>query len=450
MFLVQGAGGAMMGVTVLMMDLGFQERELMVVVLVSSLPLALKCLVAGLSDRAQPPWRGGLMWPYGRRRPVIMYAMILLAVFTVAFGLANGSEPSPVPVCLMGALMRLMGVYVQVGIDGHAMELMAAEPPEYVPESLSSFRGRIAGERAMAQSLGETLCTIWVTQVGPAWSWEGAYAVLGGLMLPCALAALLLDDAVDSTPRGAEKLGLRVVCDWCQGRGEHRDVYRALRGVYFCYFLGGFSLGGAALLTIPFLKRQFDITPQIHGYVQLAAALGTMCGACLGGLLADNHGSRRVLKGGCCASLGLPILLLQAGKHSLELSFAVVTFSGLLVGPLVASVHAMTYAMMAPSAPATTFSMAMTAANCGGLLSAFLLLVSEYSYDMAFGAISVALSVLAVFSVCFFRHERALPADAAGAGQREEGGSTVDAEGAARGVHEPGAQPGSPSDTVSI
>merc|ERR1740117_1303171 len=156
--------------------------------------------------------------------------------------------------------------------------------------------------------MGSMFCTLFMTQLGPAWSWTGAFVMLAVAMLLLSVPLLFLKDIVHVAPGGTELIDCAVVSDWFWRRGEHRDLYVFIQKMSILSGLSGFGLFGFVRRIVPYMKRELDIATQTSGALFLLFALGQMIGTAMATCALDRVGTRPVLLYSAIAIFLIPLV----------------------------------------------------------------------------------------------------------------------------------------------
>jgi len=329
------ASAGLTTIDVYLIDNGFDEDQLALLKLVGQIPFVLKIVASWLNDSWSPPWKGSMFVLGGRRRPVIFYSSLLTTLGTVMFAIFVGSNPTfgSAVGCLFLATLGL--TTVDQAVDGHSVELCAPIPPEYLSESLFRYTGRVTSMINAGFMLGFFFAIITVTQLGPAWSWTGAFLVIaaGG-----SLSGFLVVPLKDKTEVAQDKVGevasCATICDMFKARGPNADSYRFFRKMVPCLILLGVYLGGLVFVVVPFCKREMDISVQQEGFIMVSANFGFGLGCVLGGLLVDLLGTFSTLMVALCLSSPVPIfILLAVSTGTVPLIMLSMFLAGLFAGP---------------------------------------------------------------------------------------------------------------------
>ncbi len=220
----------------------------------------------------------------GRRRPFMLVAIPLSALFFLAAPLAQG-------LLQLGLVIFLFSIFFNIAIDPYAALLPDIAPPHQ--------RGLLSGISNGIQLLGQVGFLLLIVAVSargvPLWT----YAAVAGVLI----ASFAVTIATVGEPRilsaRAEHLPFRAYLETLL---THRQAFRYLATVFVYQF--GFS--AVLPYLTPFIVTDIHETEQIAIALSALALLVTALGAVVFGRLADRIGSRPVL------ALGWTLLALAA------------------------------------------------------------------------------------------------------------------------------------------
>eukprot|EP00811_Abedinium_folium_P019353 NODE_2829_length_2137_cov_10.427363.p1 GENE.NODE_2829_length_2137_cov_10.427363~~NODE_2829_length_2137_cov_10.427363.p1 ORF type:complete len:604 (-),score=126.53 NODE_2829_length_2137_cov_10.427363:245-2056(-) len=393
--------------TVYLMDSGFDEADLALVKVITTIPMTFKMCYAPLIDYRRPPWTGGMFLPAGRRKPVLVYSLLIGVLGMVAFSLFVAGSPTVPGTLICGFVMISGSAVCGLALDSHASEMLGREPPEYLPVSVTRYSSHVSASRGLSRAFANVVLTLWLTQLGPSWSWKGACLVVCILVLIGPIAFLGLTDLVHQASPQAERPINDLLHDWLFRRGADKDLFIFHQKLDLVYCLFAFGFCGSLALYIPYIKREFDINSQQQGYYTVIYILGFIGGSLLAVPLSRLLSVRCVLLTLLTIIVPFPIgmyALMENGQ--LILTYPFLFFSGLATGPLFAMFFSACYANMVPSAPVVSTGGLQTAFNLAADASLILLVVAQWvSYLAAECIISAAWAICCVFAWRFFYNE---------------------------------------------
>mmetsp|Transcript_35652 Transcript_35652/g.83423 ORF Transcript_35652/g.83423 Transcript_35652/m.83423 type:complete len:500 (-) Transcript_35652:163-1662(-) len=403
------AFAAINSLSVFMWDHGFREGDIATFTFITRLPYTIKVFVSILNDMMPPPWEGNLCCMSGRRRPVAFWFTLVSLAGVLLFAVLNGKtpgedEPPTLGNLTLAGFIIVLGVaFADVATDAHAVELVAPVSPDYVTSfsSLTAWTGRTNAVQACAQVCGYLAGAFLITQLGSQWSYFGAFMVIAAIMGPLSLAVIIVPDTKNPPPGIVGRVTCGTVCKSLLAREPRVAEVRFLRKAYFVGFLAWSYAGGVEALTVPFLKREYDISVQDEGYVRSAMLVGSMIGAAFGGALVDRFGPIRILKASIAASIPASPAVWLASKYG-GAGWGAVScgLGGAVFGPASAATAVLYYRYGDPACPAFSFTFAMFTNNVGISIGGLVLVLADMGldYGYAFGFIS-AVQVLTLVCV---------------------------------------------------
>eukprot|EP00811_Abedinium_folium_P026320 NODE_3862_length_1971_cov_17.268980.p1 GENE.NODE_3862_length_1971_cov_17.268980~~NODE_3862_length_1971_cov_17.268980.p1 ORF type:complete len:536 (-),score=114.86 NODE_3862_length_1971_cov_17.268980:268-1875(-) len=391
-FLASAAQFSLPSMTVHLMDEGFEEVHLATLHLVATLPLTFKACYAPIFDWAPPPWTGRRFLPKGRRRPFIA---------------VEADAPTIAGTTVIGFLMVSGSSVGMTALDSLVSEMLARQPPEYLPARVTHLSPTMASLRGGAVLAGLIFDAIFLNVLGAGWSWRGAVLLASCLVLAGPPTLLGLSDVVHKAPRHSEPLSTAILCDFAWCRGAQKDLLVFHRKLDLVIALLSFSTIGIMNLSVPYLKRTFDITAEEQASLMVVTLLASMAAYILTPFLTKWVNARNLLQFSFLVTWIIPLFIVAIveGGHK-ALCYPINAFCYMLLSMSFILLSSTLFANMVPSAPAVSFALAMTAWNLGADLSLTLLIVAQYgSYFIAYCITSGVLMLNAVLIWKFFTNE---------------------------------------------
>ncbi len=156
--------------------------------------------------------------------------------------------------------------------------------------------------------------------------------------------------------------------------------------------------------TLPYIRDEMALKPEMMGYVSSAAFAGQMFGSLIGSYLADVLGRRPVIL--LCTLLSAILTFVTGYATTAELLIVLRFFGGLTIGGLLAPAWSLNIEAMPKSLRATSVTIIMLGFSLGGAVAGqvtnFLILHLGYTWHMVFfscGAATLALAVLLQFTL---------------------------------------------------
>jgi hypothetical protein len=407
---------AITSLTVFFFDHGYTESQIALVRLCTGLPYVVKVLPALMMDRRRHPWKRSPLQPSGRWRPAVMYSTAWSACMILVFAFLVGVEPdminTPPSLGLVTGLafLTIMGVATtDAALDAHACEMVSEYPPDYLQGrgSMKPWGGRVLGMKTLGSLVGFATGILVVTQIGPAWSYTGALAVLAVPMLPTLFMLPWLKDTTGPAPDlpdGAWEEG-KFTCtsflDRVLARGPNAEQFRIFRAACLANFLIYAVAAGWESLALSWSVREWDITSQEEGAARTLSFVCWVVGGLVAAPLCDFCGAARVVTWATTAALVvIPFnwVMLELGSDWTYLIPSNV-LCAIAWGCATESNNVLITFNVPAASPAGSYAVASLPANLGYGTSAILLAVAEMVSYRAALAIMIIVGALATILV---------------------------------------------------
>jgi AAHS family 4-hydroxybenzoate transporter-like MFS transporter len=154
--------------------------------------------------------------------------------------------------------------------------------------------------------------------------------------------------------------------------------------------------------TLPYIKEQMELTPNMMGQVSAAAVLGQMIGSLGGSYAGDVVGRRPVIL--ICTVLSALLTFITGMAQTPEMLVALRFLGGLAIGGLLAPAWAINLEAMPPGRRATAVTLIMLGFSLGGAAAAPItnFLAPDHGWQMVFyacGALTMFLALVLQFTL---------------------------------------------------